>query len=92
VQKHALALGYFFLAVFCILTSAHSFIELRLPLLFAAVLAIIVGTGYIARPLSEILSLMGRQLLSIPSWLAKMVRLAQEPPHRGPVSNDEKSL
>jgi hypothetical protein len=92
VQKHALALGYFFLAVFCILTSAHSFIELRLPLLLAAVLAIVVGTGYIARPLSEILSHIARQLLSIPGWIAKMIRLAQEPPHRGPVANDEKNF
>jgi hypothetical protein len=92
MQKQALALGYFFLAVFCMLTSAHSFVEFRIPLLIAALLAVIAGVGYISTPLSAIISLVWRGVCGIPSWLVGMVRLAQQPPRREHVSNDEKSF
>jgi hypothetical protein len=85
VQKHALALGYFFLAVFCILTSAHSFIELRIPLLLAAMISVLVGVNFVSEPV--LLWLRG-----LSSWFAKMYRVAQEPPHREPVANDEKNF
>jgi hypothetical protein len=92
MQKHALALGYFFLAVFCMLTSAQSFVEFRIPLLIAALLAVIAGVGYISAPLSAIISLVWQGVCGIPSWLVGMGRLAQQPPHREHVSKDEKSL
>ena len=45
MQKHAIALGYFFLAMFCIFTSAQSFYELRILLLLAALAAVLAGFG-----------------------------------------------
>lgn len=85
MQKHALALGYFFLAVFCILTSAHSFIELRIPLLLAAMTSVLVGVSFVSEPV--LLWLRG-----LSSWFSKMYRVAQEPPHRERAANDEKSF
>jgi hypothetical protein len=85
MQKQALAIGYFYLAVFCVLTSAHSFIELRLPLLLAAVISLLVGVSFVSEPV--LLWLRG-----LSSWFAKMYRVAQEPPHREPSANDEKSI
>ena len=82
MQRQAMALGYFFLAVFCVMASAHSFVELRIPLLVAALAALVVGLGYVADPLVA-------HLRSIPSWLAGMIRLAQQPPTRVPSIADE---
>ena len=82
MQHQAMALGYFFLAVFCVSTSAHTFVELRLPLLLAALVALVVGIAYVAGPFVA-------RLRAFPSWLAKMIRLAQQPPDHAPAMTDE---
>ncbi len=73
MQKHAMALGYFFLAVFCVFTSAHSFRELHLPLLLAALAATLVGVGYW-------LIACAATLHAGKTWCVRMFHLAQQPP------------
>jgi hypothetical protein len=83
MAHHALALGYFFLAVFCTFVSAHSFRELRIPLLVAAALALAAGVAYIPGPLTAAYRALSARLREFVSWVAKMIRQAKEPPsHR----------
>jgi hypothetical protein len=83
MQRHAIALGYFFLAVLCVLTSAHSFLELRVPLLIAGLLALIAGVAFVAGPHVA-------RLRPVRTWLLQMIRLAQEPPRRPSAPAGEK--
>lgn len=74
MQKHALALGYFFLAVFCIFTCSQGFLQLfYIPLLLAALAAALMGLGFL-------LSACAPQFPAVKKWLVQMVRMAQEPP------------
>lgn len=73
MQSQAMALGYFFLSVFCIFTSANSGAVFREPLTFAAFLALAAGVGYIAQPAAA-------ALRSLRAWTVQMVRLARETP------------
>lgn len=74
MQKHALALGYFFLAVFCIFTCSQGFLQLfYIPLLLAALAAALMGLGFL-------LSACAPQFPAVKKWLVQMVRVAQEPP------------
>jgi hypothetical protein len=92
VAHHAIALGYFFLAAFCALASAHSFLELRRILLAAAALALIAGIGYVASPLAARLRAFCGCLSTLPEGLVKLIRIAQEPPDRAPSTKDERSV
>ncbi len=86
MQKHAMALGYFFLAVFCVFTSAHSFHGLHLPLLLAALAAAVAGVGYLLSACAETLQA-ARTRLS--QWFVRMFHLAQQPPVRESKLGDE---
>lgn len=77
MQKHALALGYFALSVFCIFTSAHCFIVFSPLLILGAILALVTGVGYAAEPIAE-------KLRPVGAWAMKMFRIAQEPPKHSP--------
>jgi Tfp pilus assembly protein PilE len=83
MQQHMMALGYFFLAVLCVLTSAHTFVELRIPLLLAALLALVAGAAYVAGPLAA-------RLRAVRTWLLQLIRIAQEPPGHTSATTDEK--
>ncbi|MAT71077.1 MAG: hypothetical protein CMJ58_16305 [Planctomycetaceae bacterium] len=50
--KHAIALGYFFLAVLCVAVSPVAYGEFRRPLLVGAVLAVAAGSVYLASSIS----------------------------------------
>ena len=82
MQKHAMALGYFFLAVFCVFTSDHSFIGLRLPLLLAALAATLAGVGYW-------LSAFAVTLQAGMTWFVRMFHLARQSPVRESKLGDE---
>ena len=85
MQQHAMALGYFFLAAFCVFTSTTcdslNFRFLIAPLWLAATLAAWAGSMFLLRafgvhPLKTLINLM----------LA-----AQQPPVRQPRSMDEQT-
>lgn len=77
MHKQAMALGYYFLAVFCVLTSTFLGHELSLLLLVAAVAAAIAGFGFqFDIPLTR-------------RKLADLIQLAQEPPVRETKLSDE---
>jgi hypothetical protein len=84
MQKHAIALGYFFLAVFCIFTSAQSFYELRIPLLLAALAAALAGFGILFSPFAA-------RLQACKTWLVHMFNLARQPPVHDPKYGDERN-
>ena len=86
MQKHAMALGYFFLAVICVFTSAHSFRGLHLPLLLAALFATLAGVGYLLSACAVTLQA-GKARLS--HWFVCMFHLAQHPPVRESKLGDE---
>ena len=82
MQQHAIALGYFFLAVLCVLTAAHSFVEFRIPLIFAALLALVTGVGYVASPLVA-------WLRRARDRIAQVVRMAEKPPSSALATDEE---
>ena len=86
MQRTMTPLGYFFLAVFCVLTSAHSFRGLHLALLWAALVATLAGVGYLLSAHTETLQA-GKSRLS--HWLVRMFHLAQQPPVRDSKLTDE---
>ncbi|MBX3449225.1 MAG: hypothetical protein KF777_06685 [Planctomycetaceae bacterium] len=74
MQKHTMALGYFFLAIFCIFTSAQE--SLRMfspPLLVAAFAAAMMGLGFL-------LSAVAPLFAAVKDWFIRLMRLAQQPP------------
>ena len=74
MQKHAMALGYFFLSVFCIFTCSQGFLVLYcIPLLLAALAAALMGLGFL-------FSACAAQFQAGKNWLVQLVRLAQQPP------------
>ncbi len=74
MQKHAMALGYFFLAVFCVFTCSQGFLQLfYIPLLLAALAAALMGLGFL-------FSACAPQFQALKNWLVQMVCLAQQPP------------
>ncbi len=86
MQKHAMALGYFFLAVFCVFTNAHCILGLHLPLLWAALAAAVAGVGYLLSACAVTLQA-GKTRLS--HWFVRMFHLAQQPPIRESSLRDE---
>lgn len=75
MQKQSLALGYFFLAVFCVNTHLQCAPPLRTPLLLAALAAGLAGFSIA----------WGNRLPSlqaIKTWLVQMFWQAQQPPTR----------
>ena len=46
VEKHAMALGYFFLSAFCLFACGHSALPLQLPLLLAGLAAVLMGSVF----------------------------------------------
>lgn len=76
MQKHAIALGYFFLAIFCIFTSSQGYLEsFRFQLASLALLAALSGFGYL-------ISACASQIYAIWQWLVQMFWLAQQRPTR----------
>ena len=86
MQKHAITLGYFFLAVFCVFTSTHSFRGLHLPLLLAALAAAVAGVGYL---LSVCAMTLQAGMTWLSHWFVRMLHLAQQPPVRESKLGDE---
>jgi hypothetical protein len=84
LQKHFLALGYFFLRVFCIFTSAHCFKIFSPILMGAAFLALVAGVGYIAEPFVVMLRAAG-------GWMVEVVRFADETPKQMSEKTEEKT-
>jgi hypothetical protein len=75
MQKHAMALGYFALAVFCVSTGSQGLLAFRGPLLVGAGMALGAGCLFLA-------SACYGPLCAAIEWLTGMSRLAQEPPAR----------
>ena len=73
MRKHAIALGYFFLAVFCIYVSHHASIVFHSTLVTAATCALVVGgVFFVAASVQQLQT--GKQ------FLGRWIRKAQEPP------------
>ena len=89
LKKHAMALGYFFLAVFCVFTSAHCFRGLHLPLWMAALAATLAGVGYLLSACAVTLQA-GKTWLT--HWFMHMFHLAQQPPVRESKLGDEHGM
>ncbi len=70
MQKHALALGYFFLSAFCIFVGLQG-LAVRGPMYFAASLAGCGGLVFLVSALSP-------QLQALRAWLAELWRLARD--------------
>ena len=81
-QKHAIALGYFALAVFCVFTGSQGRLAFRTPLLLGAALALGAGCLFLA-------SACYGPLCAAIEWLTGMSRLAQEPPARQGITSPE---
>ena len=78
MEKHAMALGYFFLAAFCIVNSAHTVPPLALPLLLAGLVAALVGSRFFVIACAS-------RIKSVKNWfvdMARLVPLARELPPR----------
>lgn len=75
MQKHAMALGYFALAVFCVFTGSQGLLVFRSPLLVGAGMALGAGCLFLV-------SACYGPLCAAIEWLTGMSRLAQEPPVR----------
>lgn len=74
MHKQAMALGYFFLAVFCLFTSAQDRLWwCSTPLLLAAAGAALIGCGFLWSACAHLLP-------AVKTGLVKMVHLAQQPP------------
>ena len=86
MQKHALALGYFFLAMFCIYTSSQGFLQkYYVPLLLAAFAFGLTGFGFL-------MSACTLQLLAAKEWCVRILQLAQQPPVKSlPIAAEEHS-
>ena len=76
MQKHAMALGYFFLSVFCIFTSSQGYLPLRMPLLIVSLLAALMGIGFL-------MSAWAAQFQTAWSWWLQLVRVGQQAPING---------
>ena len=76
MQKHVMALGYFFLAVFCIFTSSHGYLQLRIPLLIVSMLAALMGIGFL-------MSAWAAQFQTAWRWWLQSVRMGQQAPNDG---------
>jgi len=73
VPKHAIALGYFFLAVLCVALGQNGPTKLNLILTSTSVLACFIGgVFFVAASVT--------QLQAGKECLAKWIRLAQQPP------------
>ena len=73
MQKHAIALGYFFLAVFCIYVRHHASIVFHSTLATAAIFAGLVGgVFFVAAAIQKLQT--GKE------FLGRWIRKAQEPP------------
>lgn len=80
MQKHAMALGYFALAVFCVFTGSQGLLAFRTPLLVGAALALGAGCVFLA-------SACYGPLCAAIEWLTGMSRLAQKPPARQSITS-----
>ncbi len=83
MEKHAMALGYFFLAAFCLFACGHSALPLQVPLLLAGVAGALVGFVFLASACALRIQAVTK---AITNWFvetARLVPLARElPPHR----------
>ena len=74
LQKHAMALGYFFLSVFCVFATTQGYLELFcIPLLLVALVAALMGIGFL-------MSAWAGQFQTAKRWLLQMVQLEQQAP------------
>lgn len=74
MQKQAMALGYFFLAIFCVFTSSQGYLQrFSVALLLAALAAALMGLGYLVTACAN-------HITAVKNWLLQMGALAQQPP------------
>ncbi len=71
MQNHAMALGYFFLSVFCIFASPQVQLRLQIPLQLAALISALMGIGFLMIAWAP-------QLRTVKRWIVEMVRLARQ--------------
>ena len=76
MQKHAMALGYFFLSVFCIFASSQGYLQLQMPLLIVSLLAALMGFGFL-------MSAWAAQFLMAWRWWLQLVRVGLQAPIDG---------
>lgn len=85
VEKHAMALGYFFLSAFCLFACGHSALPLQLPLLLAGLAAVLMGSVFFVSASACVPRILATYK-AITNWFvetARLVPLARElPPHR----------
>ena len=79
MQRHALALGYFFLSVFSLAAISHTAVELVWVLLAGAMLSFFAGVGYLVWAWHEPLATLGNKLRE---RLGELYREARQEPHR----------
>ncbi|MEI8379668.1 MAG: hypothetical protein WCJ09_06040 [Planctomycetota bacterium] len=71
MQKHAMALGYFFLSVFCIFASSQGQLRFQIPLLLVALITALMGIGFL-------MIAWAAQFQTAKRWVLEMVRLARQ--------------
>ena len=87
MQKHAMALGYFSLAVFCIYVSENANYSLHSVLTIAATLAFVLGSAFfVAATIAHIRSAI-RIIRSAPQFVVDLTHDAQRPPDSTPMSH-----
>jgi hypothetical protein len=80
VEKHAMALGYFFLSAFCLFASGQPFVPFPLPLLLAGLAAALVGAAFFVSACTPRILAMKK---AITDWFvetARLIPLARELP------------
>lgn len=88
MEKHALALGYFFLSAFCVFACGHSSLPLQFPLQLAALTAALLGVTFFIAACAPFVIVIKDALVLI----VKQVPLARElPPHRSVLQEDRLS-
>lgn len=71
MQKHAMALGYFFLSVFCVFASPQVQLRFQIPLLLVALISALMGIGFLMIAWAP-------QFQAARRWVLEMVRLARQ--------------
>jgi hypothetical protein len=72
VEKHAMALGYFFLAAFCLFASGQPTVPFRSPLLLAGRAAALVGAVFFVSACAPRILAINR---AIANWFVETARL-----------------
>lgn len=71
MQNHAMALGYFFLSVFCVFASPQVQLRFQIPLQLAALISALMGIGFLTIAWAA-------RFQAAKRWVVEMVRLARQ--------------